>query len=249
MRSPRFIWPAARPPSMPSSSSFPFSKGPTRRVASADVVDGPADGLSRAVASREITGAPFEQWWAPCRGRMACLARARAWRRTARAMVPGGRAAPGVGRRPDRAPAAHHRYRVRRCRPLRARRRPASCRQRPKALSSRSTRRGISRARRADLAHVRRVCLIVGDTSEAQRAALDASVRRGRVLAECTNLARALGNEPSNVLTPRELARRAEAAAEGTTLSVTVLDETRDRARAAWACCSASRRAAPSRRA
>ncbi len=51
------------------------------------------------------------------------------------------------------------------------------------------------------------------------------------MLAECTNLARALGNEPANVLTPRELARRAEAAAEGTTLSVTVLDEAEIRAR------------------
>jgi leucyl aminopeptidase len=46
------------------------------------------------------------------------------------------------------------------------------------------------------------------------------------VLGACTNLARTLGNEPSNVLTPRELAARARAAAEGTSLAVTVLDET-----------------------
>ena len=49
------------------------------------------------------------------------------------------------------------------------------------------------------------------------------------MLAASTNLARALGNEPSNVLTPTELARRAEEAAAGTSLSVSVLDEGRIR--------------------
>ena len=76
-----------------------------------------------------------------------------------------------------------------------------------------------------ELPHARRVSLVVRGTGTADLAALEPAVRRGRVLADCTNLARALGNEPSNVLTPRELARRAEAAADGTTLSVTVLDE------------------------
>jgi leucyl aminopeptidase len=75
------------------------------------------------------------------------------------------------------------------------------------------------------------VSLIALATDAAQRKALEPAVHRGRVLAECTNLARALGNEPSNVLTPRELARRAELAADGTTLSVTVLDEAEIRAR------------------
>ncbi len=66
MRSPRFIWPAARPPSSTlTSSSCPSSKGPTRRVAQPTSSTRPADALSRAVASREVTGAPFEQWWAP----------------------------------------------------------------------------------------------------------------------------------------------------------------------------------------
>jgi leucyl aminopeptidase len=40
--------------------------------------------------------------------------------------------------------------------------------------------------------------------------ALRASVERGRILAEAQNLARDLGNEPANVLTPVEFAARAE---------------------------------------
>src|SRR6185503_8984215 len=37
----------------------------------------------------------------------------------------------------------------------------------------------------------------------------EAALERGRVLGECTNMARALSNEPGNVLTPREFAERA----------------------------------------
>src|SRR5262249_45572558 len=40
--------------------------------------------------------------------------------------------------------------------------------------------------------------------------ALRASVERGRILAEAQNMARDLGNEPANVLTPAEFAARAE---------------------------------------
>ncbi|MEO7000412.1 MAG: M17 family peptidase N-terminal domain-containing protein, partial [Ktedonobacterales bacterium] len=44
--------------------------------------------------------------------------------------------------------------------------------------------------------------------------ALRAAVERGRILAESANLARDLGNEPPNVLTPTELANRAQAVAD-----------------------------------
>lgn len=44
--------------------------------------------------------------------------------------------------------------------------------------------------------------------------ALRAAVERGRILAEATNFARDLGNEPPNVLTPTELAERARRMAE-----------------------------------
>ena len=56
-----------------------------------------------------------------------------------------------------------------------------------------------------------------------------AAAERGRVLGECTNLARDLGNEPGNQLPPRVLAERAVAALEGSGLVVDVLDESRMR--------------------
>ncbi|MGH9253249.1 MAG: M17 family peptidase N-terminal domain-containing protein, partial [Vicinamibacterales bacterium] len=43
--------------------------------------------------------------------------------------------------------------------------------------------------------------------------AVERGVERGRVLGECTNLARELANEPGNTLTPREFAARAESIA------------------------------------
>jgi leucyl aminopeptidase len=51
------------------------------------------------------------------------------------------------------------------------------------------------------------------------------AVERGRVLAECTNVARALSNEPGNVLTPREFAERAAKLARKADLKVEILDE------------------------
>jgi leucyl aminopeptidase len=54
-----------------------------------------------------------------------------------------------------------------------------------------------------------------------------AAVDRGRLLAECSNLARELANEPGNTLTPREFARRAGAIAAGGGVKVEILDEDR----------------------
>ncbi len=55
----------------------------------------------------------------------------------------------------------------------------------------------------------------------------NAGVVRGQVLGDCTNLARALGNEPSNTLTPREFAVQAAAIAGEAGVEVEVLDEQR----------------------
>ena len=52
-----------------------------------------------------------------------------------------------------------------------------------------------------------------------------AALERGRVLGECTNMARALSNEPGNVLTPREFADRARTLATAAGLDADVLDE------------------------
>ena len=51
-----------------------------------------------------------------------------------------------------------------------------------------------------------RLCLRRAPTAERPRSR-DA-VQRGRLLGECSNLARELCNEPGNTLTPREFARR-----------------------------------------
>jgi len=53
----------------------------------------------------------------------------------------------------------------------------------------------------------------------------EAAAERGRVLGECTNMARALSNEPGNVLTPREFAERASALAKEAGLGAEVLDD------------------------
>jgi leucyl aminopeptidase len=55
---------------------------------------------------------------------------------------------------------------------------------------------------------------------------LEQAIERGRVLGECSNLARAFANEPSNALTPRVFADRAAALAKAAGLGVEVLDET-----------------------
>jgi leucyl aminopeptidase len=55
--------------------------------------------------------------------------------------------------------------------------------------------------------------------------ALEDAVERGRVLGECSNMARELANEPSNTLTPRVFADRAASVARAAGLGVDILDE------------------------
>jgi leucyl aminopeptidase len=59
----------------------------------------------------------------------------------------------------------------------------------------------------------------------ASQAALEQAVERGRVLGECSNIARDLCNEPANVLTPSVFAERAVEISREVGLSVEVLDE------------------------
>src|SRR5437899_3707681 len=63
---------------------------------------------------------------------------------------------------------------------------------------------------------------LVGFDSAAQ-----SSIERGRIIAESQNFTRELGNEPSNLLTPRLLAERAEAMAREAGLAIDILDEKR----------------------
>ena len=61
--------------------------------------------------------------------------------------------------------------------------------------------------------------------SESSRADAQRGLDRGKLVGESQNFARELGNEPSNLLTPRILATRAEAMAREAGLSVEILDE------------------------
>jgi leucyl aminopeptidase len=63
------------------------------------------------------------------------------------------------------------------------------------------------------------------DTSPESRTRVEAAIARGRILGECSNLARGLANEPSNTLTPREFAARAAALAGEAGVGVEILDE------------------------
>jgi leucyl aminopeptidase len=58
-------------------------------------------------------------------------------------------------------------------------------------------------------------------------AAAQSGLDRGRIIAEAQNFTRSLGNEPSNLLTPRLLAERAQAMARESGLAVEILDEKR----------------------
>ena len=51
------------------------------------------------------------------------------------------------------------------------------------------------------------------------------AVARGRILGECSNMARELANEPGNALTPREFANRTAALASEVGVEVEILDE------------------------
>jgi leucyl aminopeptidase len=61
--------------------------------------------------------------------------------------------------------------------------------------------------------------------SDADRAAAEKGLARGRIIAEAQNFARDLINEPSNKLTPKILAEKAEAMAKQSGLAVEILDE------------------------
>ena len=61
--------------------------------------------------------------------------------------------------------------------------------------------------------------------SDAEKAAGEKGIARGRIIGEAQNFARDLVNEPSNKLTPRILAEKAEAMAKEAGLAVEILDE------------------------
>ena len=67
--------------------------------------------------------------------------------------------------------------------------------------------------------------LVLAGYSDAERAAGEKGLSKGRIIAEAQNFTRDLVNEPSNKLTPRILAEKAEAMAKEAGLAVEILDE------------------------
>jgi len=67
--------------------------------------------------------------------------------------------------------------------------------------------------------------VLLAGYSDAARAAGEKGLTRGRIIAESQNFARDLINEPSNKLTPKILAEKAEAMAKQAGLAVEILDE------------------------
>jgi leucyl aminopeptidase len=69
--------------------------------------------------------------------------------------------------------------------------------------------------------------VVIAGYSDQDKAAGEKGLTRGRIIAEAQNFARDLVNEPSNKLTPRILAEKAEAMAKESGLAVDILDEKR----------------------
>jgi len=69
--------------------------------------------------------------------------------------------------------------------------------------------------------------MTIAGFSGAERAAGEKGLAKGRIIADAQNFARDLVNEPSNKLTPRILAEKAEAMARAARLGVEILDEKR----------------------
>src|SRR5580704_6687190 len=67
--------------------------------------------------------------------------------------------------------------------------------------------------------------VVLAGYSDAERAAGEKGLSKGRIIAEAQNFTRDLVNEPSNKLTPRILAEKAEAMAKEAGLAVEILDE------------------------
>src|SRR5947208_1633700 len=85
---------------------------------------------------------------------------------------------------------------------------------------------GLDAATAGELSRALASTVVIPDADERTANAASEAVARGRTLGECSNLARALANEPSNTLTPREFARRTAAIAGEAGVSVEILDET-----------------------
>ena len=207
-------WTRATASSTPTCWSFPPSKTTTSPTSLAWTRPRAARRW-RARDRGEFTGKPFES--------LVLGSQGAGWRRRASLLVGAGAAA-GVHGRRAAADRDHRRRWPRRQRRLDAARAPAAARDdawprrtRPQALAEGvilANYEGASlQDRRSRPASGSTTCPSCGCWATAQ----DLAAARGarRVLGECTNLARALSNEPGNRLTPRVFADRGAGAGDG----------------------------------
>ena len=100
---------------------------------------------------------------------------------------------------------------------------------------------GVHKSRDADQFFISEGVIFTSESAGAAAAA-------GGAMGESINAARALINEPGNYLTPRDPRGESRGAGVGEQASPRRFSTRRRSSRSTWACCSASRAAAPSRR-
>jgi len=81
----------------------------------------------------------------------------------------------------------------------------------------------IYRTRDRENRDIEKFCILFA--GKAPRAEIDEGIRRGAIVGNATNLARTLGNEPSNILTPSQFAERASALGEKSGVAVQILEQ------------------------
>jgi len=80
----------------------------------------------------------------------------------------------------------------------------------------------IYRTRDRENRDIEKFCILLA--GKAPRAEIEDGIRRGTIVGDATNLARSLGNEPSNILTPTQFAQRASTLGEKSGVAVQILE-------------------------
>jgi leucyl aminopeptidase len=176
--------------------------------------------FGRALASKEFSARPFELFWAALTG----------WRARRVAVIGGGAGERGTEMVRKLATAAALAARQRRVsRAAFAVRGHGNAADLAQAVAEGLTlaefHGGSYKTDDPPPAAVASWTVVASDDVDGARTMAELAVARGRILGECSNLARELSNEPGNVLPPREFARRATALASEVGIKTEILDE------------------------
>jgi leucyl aminopeptidase len=178
--------------------------------------------LSRALASNEFQAKPYELFFAPIAGA--------GWRARRLLLVGGGGGERGTDLLRRLAItaglSARQRHMARAAFVVRGQGEPAALAQAvAEGLTLAEFHCGTYKTDDPPPAPVPAWTVVPVDEFDGAASLAQAAVERGRILGECSNLARGLANEPGNVLPPREFARRATALASEAGVSTEILDE------------------------